>query len=184
VSIRPQTSDQILLFPNRRYVINPARRVDAFALGGIRQVSVPALTSKFAKGTLWWWCNLARKLLRRRCLPFRVTAHQGCMIQQGHRNARATVTSVITAGAASVMLAVAVPAAAEPSFEPAGASSFLTAPADCASGGGQTGSGSNPTPTPGAQSGINAIPSPSLGECVNSGPGSPAYDGTDPRGKN
>jgi hypothetical protein len=105
------------------------------------------------------------------------------MVQQGHMNTRATATSVITAGAALMMLAVAVPAAAEPSV-PAHSPTFVTAPADCATDGGQTGSGSNPSPTQGAQSGIGAIPSPSPGECVNIGPGGPAYNGTDPRGKN
>jgi hypothetical protein len=106
------------------------------------------------------------------------------MAQQGHMNARATATSVITAGAASMMLAVAVPAAAEPPVAPAHSPSFVTAPADCATDGSQTGSGSNPSLTQGAQSGIDAVPSPSPGECANIGPGGPAYNGTDPRGKN
>jgi hypothetical protein len=151
-------------------------------VGGMRQLSAPALTSKFTKTTRLVTVGLARNLLRRRCLPSRVMANFRCMIHQGHMNARATAISVIAAGAASMMLAGAVPAAAEPSFEPAGASSFLTAPADCTSGGDQTGSGADPTPA--AQGGINAIPSPSPGECVNIGPGGPGYDGTDPRGKN
>ena len=96
--------------------------------------------------------------------------------------ARAAATSVVVAGAASMMLAVAVPAEAEPSFVPASTSSFMTAPADCANSG-QTGSDANPSPAPGPQSGIDAMPSPSPGECVNIGPGGPGYNGTDPRGK-
>ena len=56
-----------------------------------------------------------------------------------------------------MIFAVVVPAAAKPSVEPAGAPSFIAAPADCASTG-QTGGNADPSPTPAGQSGIGAMP--------------------------